>query len=90
MSLIEDDFEYELDIIGDGPDRTYLENLAVELNIDKNINWLGWVDKPWEKVELATALILSSDYEGCPMVLIQSLGRGIPVIATDCSGVTDL
>ncbi len=90
LSLIEDDFEYELDIIGDGPDRTYLENLAVELNIDKNINWLGWVDKPWEKVELATALILSSDYEGCPMVLIQSLGRGIPVIATDCSGVTDI
>lgn len=90
LSLIENDFEYELDIIGDGSDRAYLENLAIELNINKNINWLGWVDKPWEKVESATALILSSDFEGFGMVLVQSLGRGIPVISSEAGSMSDI
>ena len=90
LSLIEDDFDYELDIIGDGPDRTYLENLAIELNIDKKINWRGWMDDPWNNIHSATALILSSDFEGFGMVLVEALGRGIPVIGTDCSGVTDI
>lgn len=71
-------------IIGDGADAEQLKKLAIELQIDGKITWTGWVSKPWSYVEHATALVLSSQYEGFPGVLVEALNRGIACLSTDC------
>lgn len=82
--------EWTLTLIGDGPDREYLKRLADELKIDERLYWTGWQDNPWKSVEAASLLVLSSDYEGFGMVLVESLARGLPVLSTDTEGPLDI
>lgn len=78
------DLDWRLTIAGDGPDRDALRELAEQLDLNARIDWLGWQADPWAAALPVTVTALTSDYEGFPMVLLESLARGIPVIATDC------
>lgn len=82
--------EWDLEIVGDGEDKAKLKKLAEDLSIDKNIKWLGWLQNPWDKIDNITSLILPSDEEAFGLVLVESLGRGIPVIASDCDGPIEI
>lgn len=84
------DFEWDLNIIGCGKDEKKLKLLAKDLGIDKNIIWHGWKDDPWQILNSATSLVLTSDTEGFGLVMVEALGRGIPVISTDTSGARDI
>lgn len=84
------DKPWNLKIIGSGEDEEYLKLLAIDLDIYDQIEWSGWLDEPWEYVSLATALILTSDEDGFGLVLVEALGRGIPVISSDCDGPKDI
>lgn len=75
---------WQLVVVGDGPDRPMLQETAEKLAMGSRIEWRGWTDDPWSPQLHVTALCLTSDYEGFPMVLLEALARGIPVIATDC------
>ena len=78
-------------ILGDGPDLAKLKQLASKLNIDDKVEWTGWVKYPWESIKEASALVLTSDYEGFPMVLIEALNRGLPCISSNCpTGPSDI
>ncbi|PMC36635.1 glycosyltransferase [Bacillus sp. UMB0899] len=81
---------WRLTIIGDGRDKTALQNLAINLGIFHNITWLGWKKNPWAEVSDASILLLSSDYEGFGLVLVEALGRGVPVISTNCEGPDEI
>lgn len=89
FSLVKGD--WELTIIGDGEDKVKLQLLAKELGINENINWLGWKSNPWEWIQDATALVLTSDFEGFGMVLVEAMSYGIPCISSNCpTGPTDI
>ena len=47
------------------------------------------VNNPWEDYNDVTALVLASDYEGFPLVAIEALARGIPVISPPVDGVNE-
>lgn len=76
--------EWQAIIVGDGPDAERLRNLAIELHINDHIEWTGWVSSPWTVIEAASVLVLTSQYEGFPMVLIEALTRGVPCLSSDC------
>ncbi len=83
--------EWKLDVYGDGVDEPSLRKLAIDLGLSHHIDWHGWTDKPWKLIDRATALVLTSDYEGFPMVLIEAMSRGLPVVTSDCNdGPRDL
>lgn len=76
--------DWQLTIIGDGKDKERLMNLADNLGINQRISWLGWKDKPFDCITNASLLLLTSEYEGFGMVLVEAMSRGIPCISTNC------
>ena len=83
--------EWSLKIIGTGKDENNLKNLANKLKISDRIEWLGFKEDPYTVIEHATALLLTSRWEGFGLVLVEANQRGIPVISSDCkSGPKDI
>ncbi|MFC0398504.1 glycosyltransferase [Paraburkholderia rhizosphaerae] len=81
----------DLVLIGEGPDRPLLERLATELGITAHVHFMGFRANPFPYVRHAEMLVLSSRYEGLPMVLREAMAIGTPVLSTDCpTGPRDL
>lgn len=75
----------EIRIVGDGPERSALENLAAKLAIDEYVNFLGYVphaDLP-AHYQAATIFVLPSIEEVQPMVVIEAMRFAKPVIVTN-------
>jgi glycosyltransferase involved in cell wall biosynthesis len=76
---------HRLVILGEGTDRGSLEALAHELGVADTVAMPGFTANPYPAMRSASALCLSSRYEGMPTVLLEALALGCPVIATNCS-----
>lgn len=75
--------EWQLIIFGEG-EIEEVKEYAKSLKILKKISFRGFKSDPWQEVEIADFLLLSSKYEGFPMVLNESISMGLPVLATNC------
>lgn len=82
---------WKLKIIGDGDLECQISQLAKQLSVYDRIEWLPFQENPWEQVKQASVVLLSSWFEGFPVVILEALARGVPVIATDCpTGPSDI
>ena len=84
------ELDWSLQIIGDGEEREALKKLAEDLGIQKQVQFSGWVDEPWKGVTEAAALVLSSYYEGVPLVILEALARGIPVLSSAVGSIPEV
>lgn len=76
--------EYELDILGDGPEREYLMQLAKQLSVEKRVHFHGRVDNVLDVIRKMQLFVLASDFEGMPNTLIEAMCMGLACISTDC------
>ena len=74
-----------LTLFGDGPERPALEALAVNLGLAGRVDFRGYVANPAGLLAHYDTLLLSSDYEGVPAVILEGLAANIGIVATDCS-----
>ncbi len=65
---------------------------AEKLGIKKAVNTLGWIDGKEKEQILAQAsiLVLPSYFEGLPICIIEAMAQGIPVVATNVGGISDI
>jgi len=78
-------------ILGKGDLRNELEVLSSNLNIDKWVDFVGYQSNPFAWISKADIFVLSSDYEGLPMVLLETMACGTPIVSTDCpSGPSEI
>jgi UDP-D-galactose:(glucosyl)LPS alpha-1,6-D-galactosyltransferase len=82
--------DFAIKLIGDGlsEEKNKILELAVQLGVSQRLEWLGWQADPWSAVSEASAMILPSDAEGFSMVIIEALAMGLPVISSDCGGIS--
>ncbi len=82
--------EATLDVAGDGPLRGELEQLASRLGVADRVRFLGSrSDLPGLLLD-AQCLVLASDYEGCPLSVLEAMAAGVPVVATSVGGISEL
>ena len=72
-------------LIGIGADQNLLTEQAKELKIESKVRFFGAVDNPYQYMSKADCLVLCSDYEGLPNVILEALACKLPVISTDCN-----
>ena len=77
-------------IAGDGDLRPAVESLAVELGVADRIEILGYVEDMGAWYGAFDAFLLTSANEGAPVVAIEALAAGIPVVATDAGGTRNV
>lgn len=75
---------WTLEIIGDGPGREMLGEMARKLAIGQRIRFVGRVSSPWELLKRASLFVLSSRYEGFPNAVLEAMACGVAVISFDC------
>ena len=74
----------KLIILGEGPERNFLENYIKEKNLQNNIEIIGYVEDPYPYYLCSDIYIHSSIYDAMPLVLIEALFCGSNIISTDC------
>jgi CDP-glycerol glycerophosphotransferase (TagB/SpsB family) len=82
-----DDPSTRLVIMGDGPLRANLEELVGELGLVSAVTLAGHQPNPYAVMAHADCFVLSSDYEGQPMVLLEAMVLGVPVVTTQFASV---
>jgi glycosyltransferase involved in cell wall biosynthesis len=71
-------------IIGEGEQRSELEEMIQELGIGEDVHLPGYVQNPFAYLRRGAVFVLSSAWEGLPSVLIEALACGSPIVSTDC------
>ena len=71
-------------ILGEGPERTRLEQMVRELGLEDHVSLPGYVANPYAYVARARVFVLSSSWEGFANVVAEALALGTPVVSTDC------
>lgn len=74
-------------IVGDGPLYKYLQSFVRKLGLYNAVKLVGQTENPYQLMKHADVFVLSSDYEGQPMVLLEALVLGLPVITTSFGSV---
>ena len=89
-ALLEDRIpDWRLTIVGDGPERENLERLTRDLNL-QHVRFEGF-QRPEPYYKRASILILTSEYEGFPLVLAECMSFGVvPVVYGSYSAVYDI
>lgn len=77
-------------ILGEGPLREELEIEAGKANVQSRVVFAGTRADSRAVIGAADALVLSSHWEGLPLVALEALAAGTPVVATDVRGVREL
>ncbi len=81
----------KLVFVGDGPLRPALEQRSKDLGMELCVSFLGYQANPYSVMTASDLLVVSSDREGLPSVIVEAMYCGLRVVSTDCTaGVTDI
>ncbi|MGH2396976.1 MAG: glycosyltransferase [bacterium] len=82
--------DHHLLILGDGPLRADLKLLVKRLSVEDTVFMPGFTPNPYPIMKRTSLFVLSSRFEGLPVVVLEALTLGLPVVATDCPGTGEI
>lgn len=88
--LLAEGLEYDLWILGEGPDRPALEAYIREQHMQDSVRLWGFQDNPYPFLRAADLLVCSSRYEGFSTVAVEGMLLGKPMVTTDCTGMREI
>jgi glycosyltransferase involved in cell wall biosynthesis len=92
--LVQDGLKLEVWLAGTGPLEAEVQQQVRECGLQDVVRFLGYVPNAqvleWLSDGRVDAVVLPSDAEGIPVSLIEALAHGVPAVACDAGGVTEL
>ncbi len=79
-----------LAILGEGSERIRLEKFIQRHGLESRVTLLGARDDVTEWLAVADLFVLASHYEGMPNALMEAMAEGLPVVATEADGNSEL
>lgn len=83
--LKEENYQFQVLFIGDGEDTRFYEEKVLEYNLQDVILFVGRKKNPFPYYRLADAVLLTSEYEGYPVVFLEAMVLGKPILGTKVS-----
>lgn len=80
----------QLAVLGDGPMRAELSRVVARLGLERRVRFVGFEPKVRRWMQAADGFVLSSRYEGLPMVLLEAGACAVPAVATDVAGTREV
>lgn len=77
-------------IVGEGPLRGQLEMEVSELGIAEHVHFLGYRSEIPELLQLLNVFVLSSQWEGLPVTILEAMASGKPIVSTNVGGVSEV
>ncbi len=90
--MLREEIQFHVKLVGDGPLRDFVERQVTERGLGQYVEIAGWMDNNNVRKELlaSRAMVLPSFSEGLPVVIMEALALGRPVICTRVAGVSEL
>lgn len=88
--LKEENLKFKIIFVGEGKDTQKYKDLVKKYNLTEQIIFVGAKINPYPYFRISDAVILSSDYEGYPVVFLESFILGKPIITTKVSDYEDV
>lgn len=88
--LKKEGYKFHIYIVGDGVLRNKIENQISTLDLNDEIELLGYMENPYPFLKLNDWLVSSSERESFSLVILESIFLGVPVITTNCGGPTEI
>ena len=88
--LIDEGYNFKILFIGDGPDSFMYEELVKSERLDDVIIFMGSQKNPYPYYKIADAVLLSSEFEGYPVVFLESMIMNKPILSTKVSDYENL
>ena len=82
--------DFHLRIVGDGPERQKLEQMARDMGLEDCLEFMGFQSNPYPVMAGADIVVCPSRYEGFSTVVTEAMILGRPVVTTPCSGMKEL
>ncbi|MDP9479552.1 MAG: glycosyltransferase family 4 protein [Actinomycetota bacterium] len=76
-------------VVGDGPLREELVALSEHLGLGRRVHFLGYRSDARALIGLLDVLVVSSLSDGAPLVILEAMGAGVPVVASVVGGIPD-
>lgn len=83
-------YPFHLWILGEGSERTYLEQLIRDFDLEKQISLLGFQENPYVWLAMSDVFVCSSRAEGYSLAIAEAMILGLPILSVDCAGPNEL
>lgn len=77
-------------LVGDGPERSYIENMFRELNIIDHTRFVGKQEQIEDILAVADLFLLTSQYESFGLAALEAMAAGVPVVSTNAGGLPEV
>lgn len=77
-------------IVGTGDLETETKEIAKKYKIEDHVHFLGFQSNPLKILASSKVMIMTSDWEGTPMVALEAMSLGVPIVTTPTDGLAEL